>query len=350
MSQRNGAVHAFGGLKTTAVGSMSAPGWLSHLRANAAHESSIGPADLAEAARDATRIAVLDQEAAGLDEIGSGEVYIPGGFLGQYFDALGIPLQPVERRLGPFGYDQMPKRRLTEAFSPETTLGAVQTWTAARSFASRPVKATVAGPITLAMPLEVASGYPSRSAAVLSLADLVNRELKALVQAGATHVQIDEPTMARDQDPGLAVEAAQRALAGIDVAVSIHICFGDNQGRPFAWRRYDPLVRELVKIPAEEWVLEFANREMAEAELWSSWLDQAGRHLFLAAGVIDVKSSYIETADDVAWRVETLLRHVPAEDLSLTTDCGFSQTPRWQALRKLSALVEGVRKAAAGVL
>ncbi len=339
--------HAFGGLRTTAVGSMSAPGWLISLRVRALQDPSVGPADLAEAARDATHLAVIDQEGAGLDEIGSGEIYVAGGFLGQYYDALGMPLQPVARRLGPFGYDQMPQRKLSAALSTEVTLGAVETWTVAKSFASRPVKATVAGPITLATPIEVTAGYPSRPDAVLALADLVNRELKALIRAGASHVQIDEPMIARDQDPLLAVEAAQRALAGIDVAKSVHICFGDNQGRPFAWRRYDPLVRELVKIPADEWVLEFANREMAEVELWPQWLDQAGRHLFLAAGVVDVKSSYIETPDDVAWRVQTLLRHVAAEDLSLTTDCGFSQTPRWQAVRKLQALVQGVRKVGA---
>lgn len=348
MAPEHDLPHRFGGLATTAVGSMSAPGWLSYLRSRGAEDSQVGPADLAEAAKDATRLAVLDQEEAGLDEIGSGEVFFPGGFLGQYYDALDMPGEPPGRRLGPFGYDQMPRRRLTRPFPPDVSLGALTTWQTAASFATRPVKATVAGPITLAMPLVVRSGYPSREEAVIHLAQLVNAELKALVAAGARHVQIDEPAIARDEDPTLAVEAAKQALDGVSAHTSLHICFGDNQGRPFAWRRYDPLVHALAQIPVDEWVLEFANREMAEAELWPSWLERAGRHIYLAAGVIDVKSSYLESADDVAFRVEHLLKHVPASDLSLTTDCGFSQTPRWQALAKLHALVEGVRRVRGG--
>jgi 5-methyltetrahydropteroyltriglutamate--homocysteine methyltransferase len=66
----------------------------------------------------------------------------------------------------------------------------------------------------------------------------------------------------------------------------------------------------------------------------------AGHHL--SAGVIDVKSYYIETAEDVAERIDTLLAAgVPAERLTLVPDCGFSQTARWATRPKLAALVAG---------
>ena len=66
----------------------------------------------------------------------------------------------------------------------------------------------------------------------------------------------------------------------------------------------------------------------------------AGR--FLSAGVVDVKSYYIETADDVAWRIDRLLEAgVPESRLGLVPDCGFSQTARWATLPKLAALVGG---------
>ena len=62
----------------------------------------------------------------------------------------------------------------------------------------------------------------------------------------------------------------------------------------------------------------------------------------VAAGVIDVKNSYIETADDVAERIETVLgAGVPPERLTLVPDCGFSQTARWMTRAKLGALVAG---------
>ncbi|HEV8401621.1 MAG TPA: hypothetical protein VGQ31_01165, partial [Candidatus Limnocylindrales bacterium] len=89
----------------------------------------------------------------------------------------------------------------------------------------------------------------------------------------------------------------------------------------------------------DELVLEFANREMAEVEILGE-IAAAGRQV--AAGVVDVKNSYLETADDVAERIDRILATgVPAEALTLVPDCGFSQTPRAATRAKLRALVDG---------
>jgi 5-methyltetrahydropteroyltriglutamate--homocysteine methyltransferase len=60
--------------------------------------------------------------------------------------------------------------------------------------------------------------------------------------------------------------------------------------------------------------------------------------------VIDVKSYYVETPDDVEERIRRCLAFVPEERLSVAPDCGLSQTARWAASRKLAALVEGARR------
>jgi 5-methyltetrahydropteroyltriglutamate--homocysteine methyltransferase len=62
-------------------------------------------------------------------------------------------------------------------------------------------------------------------------------------------------------------------------------------------------------------------------------------------GIIDVKSYYIETTDDVAARVHACLKHAPADRLSFAPDCGLSQTARWAAKQKLRNMVAGVKKA-----
>jgi len=62
----------------------------------------------------------------------------------------------------------------------------------------------------------------------------------------------------------------------------------------------------------------------------------------VAVGVIDVKSYYLETPQDVAARVRACLKHAPAERLSFAPDCGLSQTARWAAREKLKSLVAGV--------
>jgi 5-methyltetrahydropteroyltriglutamate--homocysteine methyltransferase len=61
-------------------------------------------------------------------------------------------------------------------------------------------------------------------------------------------------------------------------------------------------------------------------------------------GVVDVKSYYIETVDDIAERVRRCLRFAPPEKLSFAPDCGLSQTARWAAKQKLKNMVEGVKK------
>ena len=64
----------------------------------------------------------------------------------------------------------------------------------------------------------------------------------------------------------------------------------------------------------------------------------------VVVGIIDVKSYYIETVEDVANRVRACLRHAPADRLSFAPDCGLSQTARWAAREKLRNMVAGVKK------
>jgi 5-methyltetrahydropteroyltriglutamate--homocysteine methyltransferase len=63
--------------------------------------------------------------------------------------------------------------------------------------------------------------------------------------------------------------------------------------------------------------------------------------------VVDVKSYYIETPQDVADRVRLCLKHAPADRLVFAPDCGLSQTARWAARQKLANLVAGVNLAKA---
>jgi 5-methyltetrahydropteroyltriglutamate--homocysteine methyltransferase len=95
----------------------------------------------------------------------------------------------------------------------------------------------------------------------------------------------------------------------------------------------------MLGFNVDELVLEFANREMSEVAILREITD-AGRDV--AAGVIDVKSSHVETPDEVAVRIDAILgAGVPAERLTLVPDCGFSQTARHLATAKLAALVLG---------
>ncbi len=62
----------------------------------------------------------------------------------------------------------------------------------------------------------------------------------------------------------------------------------------------------------------------------------------VAVGLVDVKNTWIEPPELVAERLRLVLRHVEAERVSVTPDCGFSQTARHMAIAKAAAMVAGV--------
>ena len=184
--------------------------------------------------------------------------------------------------------------------------------------------------------------YPDRIAAARAFVPILAAELEALVAAGASYIQIDEPSPAihpeASSEFAALFNAATAPIAG-RVWLAAHLCFGNMLGRPLARRAYRPVLEQALAFRVDELVLEWANREMAELDVAAD-VAAAGRHL--SAGVVDVKSYHVESADEVAERIEKVLAAgVPESGLSLVPDCGFSQTARWATKPKLRALVEG---------
>ena len=94
-----------------------------------------------------------------------------------------------------------------------------------------------------------------------------------------------------------------------------------------------------LDLKADEIHLEMASREFAELDI----IQQIAEARDVAVGIIDVKSYYIETPEDVATRVRQCLQFAKPERLSFAPDCGLSQTARWAARQKLRNMVAGVR-------
>ena len=122
--------------------------------------------------------------------------------------------------------------------------------------------------------------------------------------------------------------------------LSTHLCFGNYKGRAVGLRHYAPMFPAFLDFHLDEIHLEMASREFAEIEL----INLITRKVDAAIGIIDVKSYYIETPDDIAARVRACLQHAPADRLSFAPDCGLSQTARWAAKQKLRNMVAGVQQ------
>jgi 5-methyltetrahydropteroyltriglutamate--homocysteine methyltransferase len=207
------------------------------------------------------------------------------------------------------------------------------------------LKASVPGAYTLAGRIEPNADYPDRYAVTEALIPIVRDELVGLVDAGCADVTVDEPSMscyAWREDVERLVEIFNRTVEPVvgRTYLGTHLCFGNFKGRAVAPRRYAPMFPAFVRLAADELHLEMASREFEELEL----IEDIGREKDVGIGVIDVKSYYIESPDDIAERIRRCLRFVVPERLSVSPDCGLSQTARWAAIRKLESLVEGAQR------
>jgi 5-methyltetrahydropteroyltriglutamate--homocysteine methyltransferase len=327
-------------LPTTVVGSHGLPGWV-WLAREAMEAGRLGVIDVRELMEDATQVALLDQERAGVDVVSTGEMMRVRFIIGFYEAIHGIKILPAPRRLGQPLWDTNTPFEVTDKLSAPRGLGIVEEFKLARELTGKRLKATVPGPYTLLVPLKLGGGYRDKDTLLADLVKIVNAECKALVAVGADFIQIDEPHhgmyhgATHDVSKGI-----NRAVEGVDAKIAVHVCFGNLYGRPFsAVRDYANVFSTLHEIDASQIVLEFANRGLDDAARWKEF----PRDKELGAGVIDVKAFKSESPPEVADRIRALLRHVAPDKLWLNPDCGFWETPRWVVKQKLHALVEGAR-------
>ncbi|HEY3083005.1 MAG TPA: methionine synthase [Chloroflexota bacterium] len=327
-------------LPTGVVGSHAWPAWL-HLTLAAHERGELGDDDIAETLDDAVDTALRDMEDAGVDVVTDGEMRRAGFFTAAFYGHLsGIEELPPRRKVGVVGHDQRESYRIVGPLAAPNGLGLVEEFEYVRKRTSRPIKMPCAGPYTLAGRLGPGAGYRDRLEVARALSGIVNAELKRLVAAGCDFVQIDEPSYAVHPDaPDEFTGLFNATVEGVAAKIGLHLCFGNFVGRPVAKRVYRPLFPRILDVKADQFALEFANRELIELELWREFPSDKE----LAAGLVDVKNYWVETAEDVAERIRRTLQHVRPEKLSIVPDCGFSQTARWAAKRKLRAMVEGTK-------
>ncbi|MCY4232157.1 MAG: cobalamin-independent methionine synthase II family protein [Bacteroidetes bacterium] len=328
-------------LKTSVIGSYAPPAWLiTALEAMKLGE--YGASDIKETFDCAVDLAIRDQEDAGIDIITDGEMRRLGFFTAGFYERLtGLTPLEYQRKLGPGGHDQRERYKPLEPFSAPNGLGIVDEFLYSSSRTNRPMKVTCPGPYTLSGRIQTGTVYKDRVEVAKEFVHIINSELKQVVDHGATLIQLDEPSAAvHKNSPEEYVELFNQSVKGINAEISIHLCFGNYLGRPVAHRTYAPLFPSILDMAAQEIHLEFANREMVELEL-ATQIAESGRTV--AAGVIDVKNYFVETPEIVADRIRTILNHVPADQLVLSPDCGFSETARWASRAKLHSLVDGVR-------
>ncbi len=332
-------------LRTTVIGSYPFPGWLEFA---CQHLPQFGTTDREELKEDAVLTAIHDQMAAGLDVITDGEQTRLDFNLSFYGFIEGIALEPEPpRRFGPPAHDQRGKHEVVGEIRAPRGLGAVEDFARLKRLApdGPTLKASVPGPYTLSGRLLPNKQYPDRYALTEALLPLVRQELQSLLEAGCKEITVDEPSMscyAHREDTKRFVDIFNRTVESVagKCHLSTHLCFGNYKARAVGPRQYAPMFPAFLQMHVDEIHVEMASREFAELEVIGQ-IAKAGKDA--AVGIIDVKSYYIETVEDVARRVKACLQYAPADRISFAPDCGLSQTARWAAKQKLKNMVAGVR-------
>jgi 5-methyltetrahydropteroyltriglutamate--homocysteine methyltransferase len=333
-------------LRSSVIGSYPFPSWLEFA---SQHLEVFGRSDVGEIQNDAVIAAVHDQVEAGLDVITDGEQTRLDFNLSFYGYIKGIELESVSpRKFGPPAHDQRGKHAITGELVAPRGLGVVEEFKRLQRLApsgAPTLKASVPGPYTLSGRLVPNAQYVDRWAVTEALLPMVRKELEDLVAAGCTEISVDEPSMscyAYKEDPRRFVDIFNRTVESVygRTRLCTHLCFGNFKGRAIGPRRIAPMFPAFLDFKADEMHVEMASREFAEIEL----IAQIAARMDVAVGIVDVKSYYVETPENIADRVRWCLQHAPADRLVFAPDCGLSQTARWAAQPKLKHMVAGIRQ------
>ena len=329
-------------LPTSLVGSYAQPEWLIDRaklagrfppRVRAKELWRVAPEHLEEAQNDATRLAIRDQEMAGLDIITDGEMRRES-YSNRFATALeGVDIDNPGSALDRSGHPNPVPRvvgKIRRMHAVE-----VEDVKFLRANTDRTIKITVPGPFTMSQQAQN-DFYSDPAEMAMDYAAAVNEEIRDLFAAGADIVQIDEPYMQARPEPArkYGLDALNRALEGIEGETAVHICFGYAaiiHARPEGYS----FLPELSGCSCKA-----VSIETAQSNLDTSVLETLPDKKIIL-GVLDLSTNEIETPEKVAERIRRALPHVDAARVVIAPDCGLKYLPREVAFGKMKAMADG---------
>src|SRR3954466_4448580 len=228
----------------------------------------------------------------------------------------------------------------------------------ASKYADKPIKVSVgAGPVNLAWHVYF-QHYKDPQELCYALAPIFDAEMKALAEAGATYLQLEDlgawlPLFTGDENDYTWIkDVIGKCTEGVDAKIGWHFCFGNAWGNdilsanfPEGYQTVLPYFWDTPGI--DEFVLDYANREMAGIE----FMKNLPKDKDVQIGVLDIRTSMIETPKTIADRIRQVLKYVSPDRVYPSTDCGMKPLARMVAKMKLGNLAEAaaiVRKEVGG--
>ena len=328
-------------LPTSTAGSLPKPAWL------AEPETLWSPwklqgAELIDGKQDALRVALQEQQQAGVDIVSDGE-QTRQHFVTTFIEHLnGVDFENRKTVTIRNRYEASvpsvigPVSRSKPVFVEDAKF--------LRSQTKQPIKWALPGPMTMIDTLYDAH-YQSREQLAWEFAKILNQEAKELEAAGVDIIQFDEPAfnVFFDEVNDWGIKCLERAIEGLKCETAVHICYGYGikantdwkQTLGSEWRQYEEVFPKLQKSNIDIISLECHNSRVP-IELLALI-----RGKKVMVGAIDVASNEIETPEEVAQTLREALKYVDADKLYPCTNCGMAPLPRQIASAKLSALSKG---------
>lgn len=325
---------------TQEIGSLKKPSWL----LNVVKNPDISKEDKAKARNDAALLNIKTLEDLGLDIIYDGEV--------RRVEMYEEPVRYIEGfefagRVRSWDNKYYNKARVTSEIDYKQNFHSDE-FKFIKENAKHEIKVPVTGAYTLA-DWSYNEHYKSKEDLVIALAKKVVRPLvQDLAKLGAKIIQIDEPAATtHPAEMEIFRDSVNESVKGINAKFVVHACFSGND--------YESLAPELPKIKAQQYTLEFANRD--SWNLGVNDKERKGYHVIklfkeygfkgeIGIGVTDVHVDKIETPKLVRDRILYAAKAIgdPAK-IYVNPDCGLRTRSRTIAFEKIRAMVKGAELA-----
>ena len=294
-------------------------------------EEKLTESELREAERSVVREVIADQVRAGIKLPTDGEVtwYDSQSHFSRHLE--GIEVNGLVRYFDTNTYYRQPVVKGAVRWR-EPAL--VDEWHFAASVSPEPVKAVVTGPYTLAT-LAKTNGRPRREV-VRGFAAAVAQEVRALREAGAKRIQVDEPAITRAHgDVALLKEGIETVAAEKGSSwLCLFTFFGDAAG----------ILKDLTSLPIDNLGLDLVQGD-------ATWKDltRTGSGIPLTLGLVDARNTRRDDPQALAKAALRLKGKVPLDESYVSPSNGLEFLPRRRARDKLELVAETAKLLEAGL-
>lgn len=273
-----------------------------------------------EVEKEFIKLAIEEQEKAGLDIVGDGMI--------SWYDQIshfaknieGVKINGLLRFFDTNTYFRQPVIDDSTPDSPQIKPCTLDDFRFAKTIAKKPVKPILTGPVTLS---KLSKG--SFEKAIEIYTKLIENEVKLLSQEGAEYIQIDEPAL-QSEDLDKVIPYLERIYNAKSNPSTKIIYF-------FYFRDFSENFESFQKIPAD--ILGF---DMTYSKL-ENIITRTKIQKPLMLGIVDGRNTYIEKPKDVIPRIKKVLKNYPFDFMILSPSCGLEYLPRDFAFKKLQNLV-----------